>query len=511
MSGSDKKEFGDYQTPIDFATKVCIYLRDVLMIHPKVIVEPTCGVGAFIKASLDIFEDVDKAYGIEINPEYVRICRDNYNDSKVTIINDNFFSFDTKSLTLNEDNILVVGNPPWVTNSDLNFNLPQKMNFKNLSGMDAITGGSNFDICEYMILKLIKEYEGTSTTIAMLCKTSVARNVILELNRNDKSVEYIKILNFNANKVFGIGASACLLVVKLSSVENNNIECTVSDIDNPQEIIDILKVQNGVLSSSINEVEDLEGECEFVWRQGVKHDCAGIMELTKNAKGNYVNKNKDEISIEDTLVFPLLKSSMFKKPIMADGFNKFVIVTQKKARQETKYIETQAPKTWEYLTQNKDLFDKRKSSIYNGAPAFSMFGVGDYSYAKYKVGVSGFYKKALFCLVYNGSALSKSVMGDDTSYFLAFDNIDEAYTCMVLLNSKKVQEFLFSISFQDAKRPYTKKVLQRISLRKAVDVVSIDELTETEQELGIPARITSEMYESFKNAVSTYQIKMELE
>lgn len=159
-------------------------------------------------------------------------------DSKVTILNDNFFSFDTRGLTLNEQNLLVVGNPPWVTNSDLNFNLPQKMNFKNLSGMDAITGGSNFDICEYMILKLIEEYTDTITTIAMLCKTSVARNVVLELNRNDKCVEYIKILNFNANKVFGIGASACLLVIKLSRTDKNNAECMVNDIENPEDIFE---------------------------------------------------------------------------------------------------------------------------------------------------------------------------------------------------------------------------------------------------------------------------------
>ena len=38
-----------------------------------------------------------------------------------------------------------------------------------------------------------------------------------------------------------------------------------------------------------------------------------------------------------------------------------------------------ASKTWNYLTKNKSQFDGRKSSIYNGSPAFSMFGV---SYCK---------------------------------------------------------------------------------------------------------------------------------
>lgn len=50
MSG--KREYGDYQTPVDFAEKVCVYLKDYCHIKPSAIVEPTCGVGSFLKSSL---------------------------------------------------------------------------------------------------------------------------------------------------------------------------------------------------------------------------------------------------------------------------------------------------------------------------------------------------------------------------------------------------------------------------------------------------------------------------
>lgn len=232
------------------------------------------------------------------------------------------------------------------------------------------------------------------------------------------------------------------------------------------------------------------------------------MELTKNSMGSYVNKNKEIIDIEDRFVFPLMKSSSFKKPIIKDEFSKYVIVTQRKTRQETKYIEKQAPRTWQYLNANRALFEKRKSSIYNGAPDFSMFGVGDYSYAPYKVGISGFYKKALFCLVYNDKELERPVMGDDTSYFLAFSDKEEAYACMLLLNSKRVQEFLYSISFQDAKQPYTKKVLARISLKKCVASVSIDELKATEKAFNLQPKINMEMYNKLIGTLNTYQISL---
>lgn len=386
--------------------------------------------------------------------------------------------------------------------------MPNKVNFKGLSGTDAITGASNFDICEFIILKLLDEFAGTNNVISMLCKTSVARNILLELNRKEIAISYVKILEFNANKVFNISVSACVLIIKLSKDNNKFTSCEVIDINNPEEVKDVIVCKNASLASQFNNVDDFEGKCELEWRQGVKHDCAGVMELSKNADGSYTNKNKENVKIEDEFVFPLMKSSSFKSSIIKDDFKKYVIVTQKKARQETKYLEVQAPKTWAYLNKNKEFFDRRKSSIYKGAPSFSMFGVGDYSYAPYKVGVSGFYKKALFCLVYNEKDIMHPVMGDDTSYFLAFSDRDVAYACMLLLNCKRVQRFLVSISFQDAKRPYTKKVLARISFKKCIQFVTIDELLDTERELGLERYITDKMYEKLREEINTDQLSM---
>ena len=123
------------------------------------------------------------------------------------------------------------------------------------------------------------------------------------------------------------------------------------------------------------------------------------MELTLQ-NNTLQNGKKEVIQIEEDLVFPLIKSSMFKTPVI-HSFSKFVIVTQKRIREETKHLEQEVPKTWKYLNDNIAAFKNRKSSIYRGAPVFSMFGVGDYSYAKYKVGVSGFYKQPLFSVLYS--------------------------------------------------------------------------------------------------------------
>ncbi len=329
MSG--RREYGDYQTPIDFAKRVCHYLKDYCHIKPSAIVEPTCGVGNFLKSSL-LFE-ANEYYGIEINPKYCEICRNSINDEKVNIINSDFFAFSSKALIKDKRQILVIGNPPWITNSTLSTlgsdNLPIKTNFKGLKGIDAITGASNFDICEYIILQLIKEYRDTNAIISMLCKTSVARNVFKELKRNYISFASYNILKFDASKVFGISASACLLVFQLSDKPVSSDVCNVYEFEYPETIKSQFGYLNGQFYSDLDtSIENFDGQCCFEWRQGVKHDCSKIMELTLQ-NGTFQNGQKETIQIEDDIVFPLIKSSMFKAPVI-HSFSKFVIVTQKK-------------------------------------------------------------------------------------------------------------------------------------------------------------------------------------
>lgn len=492
-----KREYGDYQTPEFFSLAVCQYLQNQRKLKPSVIIEPTCGVGSFVKSSL-IF-DASEIIGIEVNPEYCEICKQDINDPRVRIINADFFSFDLKSVIKDKEQLLIVGNPPWVNNSTLSTlnsdNLPTKANFKGLKGMDALTGASNFDICEYIILQLIASLSNTNTTIAMLCKTSVARNIFVEMKRTHTNFSACDIFEFNANKVFGISASACLLVIELCECEVSAEICNVYSFEKPNEIKNSFGYVDGKFySDASKESSDFSGSCCFEWRQGVKHDCSKVMELSQQGTA-LVNGLKEVVNIETEYVFPLVKSSMFKSPIV-NNFKKYVIVTQKKVREETAHIENDAPKTWAYLASHKEQFSKRKSSIYKDAPDYSMFGVGDYSYAQYKVGVSGFYKKPLFSILTSNDG--RPVMTDDTSYFICFPTYDAAYTAMLILNSEKVQQFLLTIAFLDAKRPFTKKVLERIDFHKILREISASDLVDTEKQLGLQQHFNEMMLESFK-------------
>jgi hypothetical protein len=63
-------------------------------------------------------------------------------------------------------------------------------------------------------------------------------------------------------------------------------------------------------------------------------------------------------------------------------------------------------------------------------------------------------------------------MLDDTCYFLPRDSAQQAALVVSLLNDPISLRFISALMFEDAKRPITKKVLQRMSLCAILRAVS---------------------------------------
>jgi hypothetical protein len=150
-----------------------------------------------------------------------------------------------------------------------------------------------------------------------------------------------------------------------------------------------------------------------------------------------------------------------------------MLVTQKMVGDETTEIEACAPKTWAYLLRNGQALDRRCSSIYRKRPRFSVFGVGEYSFAPWKVAISGFYKRLKFTVV--GPSGSKPVVFDDTVYFVACQSEQEGRYVCSLLNSKTAKQFLSAFIFWDAKRPITVDLLKRLDLLALAQEVGSEE------------------------------------
>ncbi|WP_333888074.1 hypothetical protein [Clostridium sp.] len=475
--------YGDYQTPLEFANKVCMILKNDLGVVPNTIIEPTCGEGNFIKASLDVFDNINLVYGVEIQEGYYIKTKEKFKENRnVKIVQDNIFTHNFSDIKCN--NILIIGNPPWVTNSALGMadlgNLPKKRNFKGFKGLDAITGKGNFDIAEYIIIQMITEFKNHTGYIAMLCKNIVVKNILQHIHNYDFKIGDMRMYNFSAKEVFNASCEASLFVAKLGI--EKEYTCKIYDINNSNVLLSTIGWVGDKFVSDVESYRDYMfvdtnvNSNIFEWRQGIKHDCSKVMEfLMSNNKiingfGEEFEINED---IEDTYIYGLLKSSDMKKFQISDC-RKCVMVTQKKVKEETKQIQCLAPKTWKYLKKYEHLLDARKSSIYKNSPKFSIFGVGEYSFKSYKVAISGMYKKPQFTLVCPVD--DKPVMLDDTCYFLGFDNYEEALITCALLNSKPVQNFLRAVAFIDNKRPYTKDILMRINIIEVAKHLTFDEI-----------------------------------
>lgn len=467
-------EFGDFQTPPELARKACEILTR-LDFQPVTIIEPTCGRGNFLLAALECFPAFTKAVGVDISPAYIAevksIVESRNDNQRVEIIESDFFKTDWLNLLeCSPEPLLIITNPPWVTNASLSVlnssNAPHKSNFQKHNGLDALTGKSNFDISEWMLLHLLHLLDKRDAVMAVMCKTAVARKLLLHAHKHNINFSESHIYRLDALSCFNASVDACLFVCKFSVLAHNS-NCRLYNDFEIRDFQTIANRDNELIASLelFKRWKHLRGGTgsRYKWRSGIKHDCSKVMELRQETDGKYRNGFGEIIELEPDFIFPMLKSSEVASSSHTTP-QRCMIVTQNHIGQDTSTIEELAPQTWAYLQRHAHLLENRKSSIYKNRPKFSVFGVGEYSFAKWKVAISGFYKKLFFKAigVHNG----KPTVLDDTSYFIPCETQSEAHQLAELLNSNVAQEFYEAYVFWDAKRPVTAEILRRLDLEK---------------------------------------------
>jgi len=485
VSEPDRREYGDFQTNQLLAQSVAEYVFTKSNDF-EFVLEPTCGKGNFLLASIKQYKSLKKVVGVEIYQPYVWetkfkilehfLSSKNNSKPEIDIIHTNAFNFSYENLAKSTHSLktLVIGNPPWVTNSELGSidskNLPQKSNFKKHSGFEAMTGKGNFDLGEYISLIMLKCFDKHNGTFAFLIKNSVVKNLIQDQQQNKFRISQSEKLNIDSKKEFNVSVNACLFLTIL----NSEPEFTCKEYDfYTREVLTTFGWYKDKFVYSVQDYDEssiVDGKSTFIWRSGVKHDCSKVMELDQ-VNGHFQNALGEQVNLESDLVYGLLKSSDLKED-KTNSFRKLTIITQRKVGQETKYIKDKFPLIYNYLTSHRDFFDKRKSSIYKDKPSFSIFGIGGYSFATYKIAISGLYKSTHFTLV--SPKDNKPIMLDDTCYFIGFDDLKMAEIAHYLVNSDLVQKFLKSIIFSDSKRSINKDTLMRIDFQKAFESIDFD-------------------------------------
>jgi hypothetical protein len=468
MKTKARIEFGDFQTPLPLAREVCRRLR-AEGVTADVVIEPTCGCGTFLVAAAETFTH-STLRGWDINQTYVEeaaVALKQVGAAKrSSVVSQDFFTHDWETeLQTTSGRLLILGNPPWVTNSAVSAmngsNLPTKENFLGLRGLAARTGKSNFDISEWMLIRLVRALRGREATIAMLCKTATARKLLRYAWQNDGRIAKAVLYQIDAAAYFGASVDACLLLARTGSAgpETANVFDSLSAAK-PSVRMGLAGQDLVADIVAYRRMRHLEGLCPFQWRSGVKHDCAGVMELRPARGRNFENKLGEVVELETKNLFPLLKCTD-----LANGHTipeRFVVVTQRCVGDDTTVMADTVPRTWRYLQSHRKKFEARGSSIYKGRMPFALFGIGDYAFAPWKVAVSGLHRAPTFRVI--GPVKGKPVFMDDTCYYLPFEQESQARLVADILNSEPCRQFLQSLIFVGVKRSVTVDLLQRLNL-----------------------------------------------
>jgi hypothetical protein len=301
----------------------------------------------------------------------------------------------------------------------------------------------------------------------VLCKSSVARRVLASAWRQGLAIQRTALHTIAADADFGAAVDACLLICEFVPGAACR-DATIASGVEAAEVRSQIGWRHGTLVSDITRWERSRrllatgGPADLRWRSGIKHDCAPVLEL-RDASGQLRNGLGDVVDIEPDYVYPLLKSSD-----VANGLTKhprrWLVVPQRRAGEDTGRLRESAPKTWRYLSAHAARLDGRRSSVYRRQPRFAVFGIGEYSFASWKVAIAGFYKALRFSVV--GGYGGRPFVLDDTCYFLPCTSRTDATRLAQVLNSDTARDFFETFIFWDAKRPVNAELLNRLNLHQ---------------------------------------------
>ena len=468
---SRRHDFGDFPTPPALVAAVLASLNQGGERYARVF-EPTCGRGHFLAGVLDGSCPPDEIRGVEIQPRYAEEARDVVGDRGRIIAADLF------RLDLGRDlgwsgggRLLVVGNPPWVTAAALGAAGgternpgPVRTNARGLRGLDALTGSSNFDLAEAIWLKLIRELAGERPTIALLCKASVARNLLRAIARDDLPVTAASFRRIDAARWFGAAVGAGLCRIEVGPGPRVAAAPVFATLDAATPAATWGVGADGSVVADLDAYrrgQFADGPGPIAWRQGVKHDAAAVVELIPVA-GGWSNGLGEDVAVEADRIYPWFKATDLARGLTPEP-RLSAVIAQRSLGDDPAGLAATAPRLWAYLQSHAARFGARKSSIYRGRPPFVLFGIGPYTFAPFKVAISGLHKAFRFRAI--GPIGGRPPLVDDTCYFLPLPTAEAACTVAAALNGPEAGDLLRALTFADSKRPITQAVLKRVDIK----------------------------------------------
>ncbi|WP_256391341.1 N-6 DNA methylase [Natronoarchaeum rubrum] len=527
---------GEYYTPRGVAALAVDALEDD--VGADTYLDPGCGSGAFLSvlidrklaatadAGLDARERLDRitdgVFGIDLNPVAVRSATLSYVLSLAPLLGSPEVEsvavpvFLTDALGVTRDDDLryrgepfdprvdhLVGNPPWITWSDLPDAVrtawrdgpAERLDLAPGDGKTALLGHANDDVSVPFVLTCADRYLAADGDAAFVLKRTIAKGPAgrrLRAQRLDGDpLRVRRVHDFADLRPFGDGVRAGAAIFALSAGESASTPIPVTawsrgdaapdfstraavDATLRREETEFVPVDaEDPASSWLRADADRRalGDCDHEIRHGVKDDAREVFEI-----------DRDQLAdIEPDHVFPYLKSRhVVKYGLFGHDLR---LVPQRQAGEDNEdRLERECPRTYDYLDARRERLAERSSSWLDRGPFYSVFGLGEYTWADYKIVWCRLGYKPHFAVVSSvedEDLGEKPVVPGDHCMFVATDDEREAHFLCALLNSSLYQRSLDDI-VSEGKSSLSKAVVSRLYLPTAADVSDdlVDRLAE---------------------------------
>lgn len=510
---------GEYYTPRGVA-ELAVESLEVEDMLDATFLDPGCGSGVFTSVCIDakinasgkvtaddlIDNITSSVYGLDLNPVAVKSTKLAYilsllplldqAESKVLEIpvfltdalqltRDEPITFQNKSFDPNVD--YLIGNPPWITWGRLDDTVKdawramyvEQLNLLPHEGVDLRLGYANDDISIPYVWVCIHHYLKENGGAAFVLKRDImkgpAGKLLRTLNVSDRPLSVMHIHDFNKLRPFGdqVGANAAIYTLSVDTPPQFPIPTiswtngdSSSDFSTKNSIYETLEREETEITSLYDDDHtsawirrDAErgalGECSHDIRHGVKDDANDVFDIQRSQ----IDK------LEPDLVYPYIKS----RHIVKYGLfgHDLRLVPIKKANEDNEVeLKNKYPRTYEYLQQNRDVLDSRSSSWLQDGPFYNVFGLGDYTWADYKVAWCRLGFKPHFSVIStvdDPDLGEKIVVPGDHYMFIATKHEREAHFLCGLLNSSLYQRCLKDIA-SEGKASLSKTTVSKLEL-----------------------------------------------
>jgi len=515
-----RRALGEYYTPRGVAE---LAVDELPLDSPgsDVVLDPGCGSGMFLAVCTErkvaaLADDLspaelvdvvtDTVVGVDLNPVAVKSAKLSYLLSlsgvldrgavdrlelpvfltdalRLTRHDDITFEGETRNLTADS----LVGNPPWITWGTLSDRVKDawretyvdRLDLFPHEGFESRLGHGNDDVSVLFVWVCISHYLAEGGTASFVLKRDILRGPAGTLLRTQsvggRPLAVRHVHDFAGLHPFGPDVDTDAAVYTFAADTEPTfpipLDAWRAGTDDPDfsaatRIRETLARDRGAVvpvdpddpsSAWIREAAERAalGECTHRIRHGLKDDAKEVFGI-----------DRDQLAtLEPDHVYPYLASRHVVKYGLF-GYDLHLVPMRKANEDNEAELRRTCPDTYAYLAANREALEDRSSAWLADGPFYNVFGLGEYTWAPYKVVWCRLGFKPHFAVVStvdDETLGEKPVVPGDHFMFVPTDSEAEAHFLCGLLNSAVYQRSLGELA-SNGKSSLSKAVVSELAL-----------------------------------------------